>query len=243
MMQVIPAIDLRSGKVVRLAQGDYRRETRYAFDAVILAEEYARAGAAWLHLVDLDGARAGAFGSLQAVQEIAATTGMQVQAGGGMRSEADVERLLHAGAARVVVGSVAVMDPAMVERWIGRFGGERICIALDVRPDHDSGWALPVHGWTDATSRTLDELAPAYAAAGARHLLCTDISCDGMLGGPNVQLYEHVARVAPAMSVQASGGVRNADDLRALSAAGATAAVIGRSLLEGRARLADLLAC
>ena len=241
-MQVIPAIDLRGGNVVRLAQGDYARETGYARDAVALAEEYADTGAAWLHLVDLDGARDGAFGCTHVVRAIAAGS-LRIQAGGGVRHAEDIERLLDAGAARIVVGSVAVTDPTTVEGWIGRFGSERICIALDARPDGGIGWTLPVRGWTSATSRTLDELAPRYAAAGARHLLCTDISRDGMLAGPNARLYEHLARLAPSLSVQASGGVRDADDLRTLSAAGASAAIVGRSLLEGRARLADLLPC
>jgi len=241
-MQVIPAIDLRDGRVVRLAQGDYARERRYARDAVALADEYASAGARWLHLVDLDGARDGTFGCAEVVRAISGSS-LRIQAGGGVRRSEDVERLLDAGATRVVIGSVAVDDTATVEHWIERFGGEHICIALDVRPGGAARWSLPVRGWTTETTRTLDELAPRYAAAGAKHLLCTDISRDGMLAGPNVSLYEHIVRLAPALSVQASGGVRGADDLRALSAAGAAAAVVGRSLLERRARLADLLPC
>lgn len=241
-MNIIPAIDLRQGRVVRLAQGDYERQTLYPVDAVQLACAYLEAGAHWLHVVDLDGARAGHLQNLRVIADIA-NCGLSLQAGGGVRDEQDMSRLFDAGVARVVVGSVAVTEPDKVEKWILRYGAERICVALDTRRVDDGHWTLPVRGWTSPSSRMLDELAPRYAANGAVHLLCTDIARDGMLSGPNLELYEHLAQIAPTLAVQASGGVRDADDIRALHARGLSGVILGRSLLEGRLTLAQALSC
>jgi phosphoribosylformimino-5-aminoimidazole carboxamide ribotide isomerase len=241
-MEIFPAIDLREGRVVRLAQGDYARQTQYPLDPLQLACEYLAAGARWLHVVDLDGARAGHLHNLRVIQAIA-DSGLSLQAGGGVRDEGDLDRLFDAGVKRVVVGSLAVTEPARVEKWISRHGAERVCIALDTRRDDAERWTLPVRGWTSASALTLDELAPRYAAAGARHVLCTDIACDGMLAGPNLDLYEYIGRIAPTLAIQASGGVRDAQDLRALRTLGLAGAVLGRTLLEGRMTLAEALAC
>ena len=241
-MLIIPAIDLRAGRVVRLKQGDYAQETRYGFDACTLAADYADAGATWLHLVDLDGARSGAFENLRVIEKIAASERLAVQAGGGVREEDDVQRLLDAGVARVVVGSVAVRAPALVEKWIARHGADRLCIALDTRCE-DGIWRLPSAGWTQSEGATLDQLAPRYAVAGAKHLLCTDISRDGMLSGPNLDLYAQVQRIAPQLSLIASGGVRDLADVQALRAQGVAGVVLGRSLLEGKFTLAEAFAC
>ena len=237
----MPAIDLREGRVVRLRQGDYGRQTTYAADPRELAERHAAAGARWLHVVDLDGARSGRLDNLAAVEAIAGA-GIAVQAGGGVRDEAGVRRLFDAGAARVVVGSLAVHDAARVAGWMDRFGPERFTIALDTRL-LDGRWVLPSAGWTEVGERVLGELVPWYERRGARHLLCTDIERDGMLGGINAGLYRLLADTAPALAVQASGGVGALDDIRAARAAGAQAVVLGRALLEGRFSLAEALAC
>jgi phosphoribosylformimino-5-aminoimidazole carboxamide ribotide isomerase len=237
---IIPAIDLRGGQVVRLAQGDYARQTTYASPPLALAETYAAAGARWLHVVDLDGAHSGELSNLGIIEAIA-RTGLRVQAGGGVRGVADVHRLLDAGVARVVVGSVAIRDPSRVANWLERHGGERFTLALDTRWTDDR-WTLPSAGWTQAETRTLDELAPWYAAHGARHMLCTDIDRDGMLAGFNLALYRHLTELAPALAVQASGGVRSVEDIRAARAAGARGVILGRALLEGRFTLAEALA-
>jgi phosphoribosylformimino-5-aminoimidazole carboxamide ribotide isomerase len=240
-LEIIPAIDLRGGQVVRLKQGDYAQETRYASDPRELAARYAQAGARWLHVVDLDGARAGDLSNL-AVIEALVKAGMQVQAGGGVRVEEDVRRLFDAGVARVVVGSVAIRDPEQVASWLRSHGAERFTIALDTRR-RDDRWTLPSAGWIEEETRTLDELAPWYAERGARHLLCTDIERDGMLAGFNLDLYRHLARIVPQLAVQASGGVRSLDDIREAGAAGARAVILGRALLEDRFTLEDALAC
>ena len=238
---VIPAIDLRGGNVVRLRQGDYAQQTSYRVDPLALAHGYAAAGAAWLHVVDLDGARLGNFDNLRTIEALAGGR-LAVQAGGGVRNDDDVARLIDAGVSRVVVGSVAVRDPDRVTAWIARHGAERICVALDTR--NEAGrWRLPSAGWTEHETATLDELAPRYAAAGAKHLLCTDIARDGMLAGPNVALYRHLRALAPGLHVQASGGVRDVADVRDVRAAGCAGVVLGRSLLEGQLTLADALSC
>ncbi|PWK92956.1 1-(5-phosphoribosyl)-5-[(5-phosphoribosylamino)methylideneamino]imidazole-4-carboxamide isomerase [Fulvimonas soli] len=239
--QTIPAIDLRGGKVVRLKQGDYAQQTTYGDDPRALAARYAQAGACWLHLVDLDGARSGSLENLAVIEAIA-RLGLNVQAGGGVRVQADARRLFDAGVARVVLGSVAIREPETVASWLAEYGSERLVIALDTRRV-DGRWTLPSDGWTETGARTLDELAPWYAAHGARHLLCTDIDRDGMLAGFNLDLYRHLADVAPQLAVQASGGVRSLDDIRAARTAGARGVILGRALLEGRFTVEEALAC
>ncbi|MDY4340275.1 1-(5-phosphoribosyl)-5-[(5-phosphoribosylamino)methylideneamino]imidazole-4-carboxamide isomerase [Xanthomonas sp. LF07-6] len=240
---VYPALDIRDGRVVRLAQGDYARETHYGDDPLRRAQAFAEAGAQWMHLVDLDAARAGGYTLAPLLQRIRNETGLQVQTGGGVRSRADVQRLLDAGASRVVIGSLAVRDRESVLEWLAEFGPERITVALDSRQDAHGVWRLPVHGWTETSSLSLDALAGEYAAAGLIHLLCTDIARDGMLSGPNLALYAHLRQLAPALAVQASGGIRNAADVRGAREAGCDGAVLGKALLEGRLRLDEALAC
>lgn len=237
----IPAIDLRDGKVVRLFKGDYDRQTTFDVDPLVLAQRYANDGAGWLHVVDLDGARTGRFENLPTLGGIAALGALQVQAGGGIRDEEGVFRLLDAGVSRVVVGSIAIREPQTVAGWIARHGAERIVLALDTR-FRDGAWTLPSAGWTADEASTLDELLPFYADAGARHLLCTDIDRDGTMTGPNVELYDHVARIAPSFEIQASGGVRSLDDIESLASRGVYGVILGRALLQGEFTVAQALA-
>lgn len=240
---VYPALDIRNGQVVRLLQGDYDRETRYGDDPLARAQRFAAAGACWMHLVDLDAAKAGGYTLAPLLGQIATQTGLQVQSGGGVRSRDDVARILDAGAARVVIGSLAVRESAAVLGWLDEFGAGRITIALDTRRDEAGVWRLPVHGWTETAGTTLDELAVRYAGAGLRHLLCTDIARDGMLSGPNMQLYAHLRGLVPALQVQVSGGARELADVTAAKAAGCAGIVLGKALLEGRFSLEEALAC
>ncbi|WP_427851793.1 1-(5-phosphoribosyl)-5-[(5-phosphoribosylamino)methylideneamino]imidazole-4-carboxamide isomerase [Stenotrophomonas acidaminiphila] len=240
---VYPALDIRDGQVVRLLQGDYAQQTTYGDDPLPRAQAFAAAGAQWMHLVDLDAARAGGYTLAPLLSRIATSTALHVQTGGGVRDRDDVARILDAGARRVVIGSLAVREPARVLAWLQEFGAERLTIALDTRQGDDGVWRLPVHGWTETADVTLDELAVRYAQAGMRHLLCTDIARDGMLSGPNLALYAHLSRLLPGVAVQASGGVRDVDDVAAARAAGCAGAVLGKALLEGRMRLQEALAC
>lgn len=240
---VYPALDIRNGQVVRLLQGDYAQQTTYGDDPLPRAQAFAAAGASWMHLVDLDAAKAGGYTLAPLLAQIAANTSLKVQTGGGVRSRDDVARILDAGASRVVIGSLAVRQPEQVLAWLDKFGADRLTIALDTRQGDDGVWRLPVHGWTETADVTLDELATRYAQAGMKHLLCTDITRDGMLSGPNIALYTHLSKLLPGVAVQASGGVRDVNDVAAAKSVGCDGAVLGKALLEGRLQLSEALAC
>lgn len=228
-----PAIDVRGGRVVRLRQGDYAQETRYGDEPLDVAIRYGQAGAAWLHLVDLDAARAGGYTLAPLLALIRASTSLSVQTGGGVRHEADVEAMLTAGAERVVVGSLAIREPATVIGWLQRFGADRITVALDARRDAAGAWRLPTEGWTADSGVELEPLLQRYADHGLRHLLCTDIDRDGMLSGPNIELYQRIRALTPDIRLQASGGVRDIADVVAAQAVGCDGAVLGKALLDG----------
>lgn len=230
------------GECVRLAQGDYERVTRYAADPVMLARGYQEAGADALHLVDLDGARDAGGANDDVVQRICSLISLPVQVGGGLRSGDDLARLFDRGVRRAVVGTVAVEDPERVRGWMARFGAERICLALDVRIGDDDVPLLAVRGWRRQTDRSLWALL-ASEFPEARHVLCTDIARDGMLAGPNTALYEEAARRFPSIQWQASGGVTDGADVAELLAAGASASILGRALLDGRLTIKTARQC
>jgi phosphoribosylformimino-5-aminoimidazole carboxamide ribotide isomerase len=233
-MRLIPAIDLKDGRCVRLLRGDFARETAYPGAPLDLARNYRAMGADWLHVVDLDGAREGRADSANRalIAELARESELELQVGGGLRTRCDVERVLAAGAARAVIGSAALSDPAAVRAWIEDFGPERIALALDVRLDADGTPCLVSHGWQRQTSRALWEVLAEFAAPAPAHVLCTDVARDGALSGPNVALYAEAVRRFPGIAWQASGGIRDAADLQALAASGAAAAISGKALLE-----------
>lgn len=237
---LFPAIDVREGRVVRLRQGDYAQETRYADDPLTLAKRYAADGADWLHLVDLDAAREGGYTLAPLLERIKAETGLRVQTGGGVRNGADVARILDAGADRVVVGSLAVRQPQTVAEWLSTHGAERITVALDARRTNGR-WQLPTAGWTKESGVRLEELVAFYTDVGLRNLLCTDIDRDGMLSGPNLSLYRDIVAIASNLQLQASGGVRGIHDIVDAREAGCSGAVLGKALLDGCFELAPAL--
>lgn len=239
---VYPAIDVRDGRVVRLHKGDYEKETTYSDDPVSVAHGYARGGARWLHLVDLDAARAGGYTLAPLLTEIVESTGLRVQTGGGVRTAHEVQMLLDAGAERVVIGSVAVGDPDTVRGWLNEFGPDRITVALDTRTAEDGRWILPVAGWTSVAQTDLPTTLHHYADSGLKHVLCTDIGRDGTLAGPNFNLYTFLTRSAPHLQVQASGGARTTDDVRACRKVGCAGIILGKAILEGRVEVADAVA-
>ena len=243
-MMLMPAIDLIDGRVVRLRQGDFGVETRYPDAPEALARRYVADGARGLHVVDLDAARTGRFANLGVVARIAASVDVPVQAGGGVRSEADLERLLSAGVARAIVGSAAVREPGRVLEWIARHGTARCGVAIDVRLGVDGDYEPAVAGWTEGSAMPLDALVGRYAdAAPGLVVLCTDIARDGMMAGPNLALYARLCAAAPGLAWIASGGVRDRADVAALRAVGVAGAVVGRAVLEDPARLPEMLAC
>lgn len=240
---VYPAIDVRGGRVVRLHRGDYALETRYEQSPLALLAHNADQGASWAHLVDLDAARDGGYTLLPLLREIKRDTALHIQTGGGVRRAEDVRRLLDGGADRVVVGSLAVGEPELVASWLRDFGSDRLTIALDARSDADGAWYPSTHGWTRPSERTLQTLVLFFADQGLRHLLCTDIARDGTLAGPNFELYGLLRQWAPGVVLQASGGVRELDDVRRARALGCGGIVLGKALLEGRIDLVEALAC
>ena len=236
-MIIYPAIDLIAGEVVRLHKGDFAQKTTYGTDPVAVARSYAEAGASWLHLVDLDGAKDPAQRQTDLIGNIIAGSGLKVQTGGGIRSRADVEALVTAGASRVVIGSLAVRDPKLIAGFIHDFGPETICLAADVVRPADE-FLIAVSGWQEASDMSLSAFLSGFEAAGLRHVLCTDIDRDGTMQGPNVDLYHTVKAAFPDIQLQASGGVKGIEDLDGLPTDGV---IIGRAIYEGAIDLSAAL--
>jgi phosphoribosylformimino-5-aminoimidazole carboxamide ribotide isomerase len=235
-MRLIPAIDLKAGRCVRLFQGNFAAETRYPAQPKALLVKYRDFGADWLHVVDLDGARDGAgdaaAGNRTTIAGLAAEAGIKLQVGGGLRSVAAVSQMLDLGVQRVVVGSAALTETDQVRNWLRHFGPERIALAFDVRLDEDGTARVATHGWRRQSALSLWDAVASFGAADLEHVLCTDVSRDGALTGPNVELYREAVRRFPEIAWQASGGIRDAADLRALAECGAAAAISGKALLE-----------
>lgn len=232
-MRIIPAIDLKDGKCVRLYQGDFDRCTEYSDDPPAIARNYQTMGFTELHIVDLDGAQSGQQGNRAVISSIAAASRLTIQLGGGIRDTGTIAEWLDAGVSRCVIGSCAVTDPALVREWCREFGPDRIVLALDVRFVSGSP-RLATHGWTENSELTLWDCLDDFQSFGLQHVLCTDVSRDGAMSGPNLKLYADVIDRYPTIRLQASGGVRNMADLDRLQKMGAHAAITGRALLDGR---------
>lgn len=236
---LLPAIDLRGGRVVRLRQGDFARETAYAEEPVQVARAFVDAGATWLHVVDLDGARSGARFHVGVIGRIIAAVGdrASVEVAGGLRSAGAVAATLSAGAARAVVGTAALADPGFAATLVTAHGADRIAVALDVR-----GGVAVGEGWgRAATGVPVHEAITGLAAAGVRWFEVTAIDRDGMMAGPDLELLAVVAGEA-GVNVIASGGVRSVEDLRAARAIGCAGAIVGRALYDGTLSLEAALA-
>ncbi len=236
---LIPAIDLIDGQVVRLYQGDYAQKTEYATDPVALAEQYASQGAKCLHIVDLTGAKDTSKRQLTLISEMVASSDMIFQAGGGVRTEEDVKGLLAAGVDRVVIGSLAVKQPELVQQWVDTYGSDAIVLALDVNINDKGKKMIATHGWQQDSGVELEPLLQSFVDAGAKHVLCTDISKDGTLQGANGQLYKEMVAQFPSISWQASGGIGCLGDITALDPTGVQNVILGRALLEGKFSLTD----
>ena len=230
-MRIIPAIDLHEGKCVRLLKGDFDAVTEYSSDPGAVGRQFSALAVENLHIVDLDGARTGRQSNRETVREIAASSGLTVQLGGGVRSSDDVAAWLDAGVSRCVVGSVAITEPQTVAAWIQEFGSDAIVLALDVRLDDSAEPILTTHGWTRDAGTRLWDCLDAYPDAS--HVLCTDVSRDGAMTGPNFELYAEILNRYPSLQLQASGGVRDINDLELLRELGVPAAITGRALLDG----------
>ena len=235
-MLLIPAIDIIGGRCVRLTKGDYATEKVYSHDPVMIAKEMEALGFKRLHVVDLDGARSRHIVNIEVLTRITTETSLVVDFGGGIKSEDDLQKAFDAGAHMVTLGSIAVKEPERVLQWLQRFGAERIVLGADVRDGYVS-----INGWKEESAIALMPFLESYLSKGISHVLCTDISRDGMLAGPSTELYESIMQAFPQCKLIASGGVSSIDDIRALEAAHVPAAVFGKAIYEGRIDLQELL--
>jgi len=235
MIDIIPAIDIIKGKCVRLTEGDFNRRKIYDYDPLYLAVRFQETGIRWLHLIDLDGARLKKIMNIQVLENIASRTSLMVEWGGGVTSADDIRTLLHAGASRVVIGSMAATQPETVKQWVQEFSAERIVIGADVR-----GSRIAIDGWKKQSRYELMEFIGMWFENGARTFLCTDISKDGMLKGTSLELYRELKKNYQQVAIIASGGITRATEIKELEEAGIAAAVIGKALYEGTITLDEL---
>ena len=234
-MKIFPAIDLRGGKVVRLLKGDYDQMTVFGDDPLAAAKKFAAAGAEFLHVVDLDGAKDGDNPNFDVVRALALESGLKVEIGGGIRSEETIKRYLDAGVWRVILGTIAVKDPDFTADMIRKYGG-RVAVGVDI-----DGRNAAIHGWTEVSEITVDQIFARLAADGVSCIICTDISKDGAMEGTNRQLYRELSEKYP-VDIVASGGVSSMEDVAALADMGVYGAIIGKALYTGDIDLAEAVA-
>ena len=236
-MQIIPAIDIIDGKCVRLTEGDYLQKTAYSSSPLEMAKIYEANGITRLHLVDLDGAKAGKVTNWKVAEEIAAHTNLIVDFGGGVKTVEEVERIIALGISYVTVGSIAVKNPEVFKEWIAVFGPDRFMLGADVKDE-----MIMVSGWFEASGLQLIPFIESYMALGIRNVFCTDISKDGRLEGPSTALYAKIKQQFPNLLLIASGGVAVMDDLYDLATAGCDGAIIGKAIYENRISIESLKA-
>ena len=243
-MIILPAIDIKDGNCVRLLKGDYSTAHQVCESPYKAAEQFANAGATWMHMVDLDGAKDTSKRQLSVISGLIKNTSVPVEIGGGIRTAKDIEDLLNVGASRVVVGSAAVKDPATAKEWFRNYGAEHIVLALDINIDPVSGKRfIAIKGWQENSAVTIEELIGDFAEVGLKYVLCTDISRDGTLKGSNVELYHDLHQLFPHIDFLASGGIGSLSDVEAVRDSGAAGIIIGRSLLEGKFTVKEAIAC
>ena len=228
-MELIPAIDIIDGRCVRLKKGDYNEMTVYDHDPVELAQQFESQGFRRLHVVDLDGAKARHIVNIETLRNITSTTKLIVDFGGGIKSDNDLQQAFDNGASMVTIGSIAVSEPATMERWIKEYGADRMILGADVRNRR-----LSINGWLEDSDEDIIPFIRHYHECGIRQVLCTDIARDGMLCGPATELYSEIMEAFPDLYLIASGGVSSTDDLMELEKAGIPAVVAGKAFYEGR---------
>ena len=235
MMEIVPAIDMIEGRCVRLSQGDFNKSKEYGASPLEMAKRYEDVGVRRLHLVDLDGARAGIPQNLRNLEQIASATSLEVEWGGGVRSRESIASVLNAGAAGVICGSLALQEPRLFSAFLKEYGEERIILGADI-----SGGKIATKGWLEVSSSTIEEVIELFLKDGLKRVICTDISKDGMLQGPAVELYSALMERFPTMHLTASGGVGSMADLENLEAAGVPAAIVGKAIFEERITLKEI---
>jgi len=237
MIEIIPAIDIMQGRCTRLRQGDFATRKDYGGDPVEWARTFAGCGVRRLHLVDLEGAKASSPKNLRTLEKIASLGLLEIEWGGGVKDDAALSSVLDAGALQAIVGSVAVKDPALMFRWLGRFGN-RIILGADVR----NGKAA-VSGWLEDSTAGIEELIGKYIPSGLGRAIVTDISRDGTLMGPSFEMYRKLKEKFPQLSLSVSGGVSSVEDIRTADRMGLQGIIVGKALYEGRITLKELETC
>ena len=235
MIELIPAIDIIGGQCVRLTKGDYDQKTVYRNFPAEVAKEFEQIGFKRLHVVDLDGAKSKHIVNEQVLKAITAETNLVVDFGGGIKTDADIEKAFSAGASMVTIGSIAVTDPDRFMGWLEKYGASRIILGADVR-----NGKISINGWKEDSGEALLPFMKKYIDAGVRNVLCTEISKDGTLAGPAIDLYKEMMATYPELHLIASGGVSSIDDIKALEAAGIPAVVFGKAIYEGKINLKEL---
>ncbi|MDX1629397.1 MAG: 1-(5-phosphoribosyl)-5-[(5-phosphoribosylamino)methylideneamino]imidazole-4-carboxamide isomerase [Fulvivirga sp.] len=234
-MKIIPAIDIINGQCVRLTQGDYNQKKVYHEDPLTIAKKYEDAGLKYLHLVDLDGAKKGKIVNKNILEAIASQTSLQVDFGGGIKTDDDIDAAFDYGASQVTCGSIAVKNPVKVLQWADKYGTDKLIIGADVK-----GRKIAVQGWTEETTLAIEDLLHKYLGDGFEHVICTDIATDGMLTGPNFELYNDLIEIFPAIQLIASGGISSIEDLKKLEIMGLSGAIIGKAIYENKISLEEL---
>ena len=235
MIELIPAIDIIGGQCVRLTKGDYDLKTVYRNSPAEVAKEFEQIGFKRLHVVDLDGAKSKHIVNEQVLKAITAETNLVVDFGGGIKTDADIEKAFSAGASMVTIGSIAVTDPDRFMGWLEKYGASRIILGADVR-----NGKISINGWKEDSGEALLPFMKKYIDAGVRNVLCTEISKDGTLAGPAIDLYKEMMATYPELHLIASGGVSSIDDIKALEVAGIPAVVFGKAIYEGKINLKEL---
>lgn len=236
MIELIPAIDIIDGQCVRLTKGDYDQKTVYSNSPLEIAQRFEQLGFKRLHVVDLDGAKSKHVVNDKVLKDITSTTNLTVDFGGGIKTDEDLEKAFDAGASMVTVGSIAVTRPDLFEKWLNKYGAERMILGADVR-----NGKISINGWKEDSTEDLLPFLQKYIDAGVKNVLCTEISKDGTLQGPAISLYKNVMAAYPSLHLIASGGVSSIDDIEQLHAAGIPAVVFGKAIYEGRISLQELL--
>jgi phosphoribosylformimino-5-aminoimidazole carboxamide ribotide isomerase len=234
-MTIIPAIDIIDGKCVRLTKGDYTRKTIYNEDPLEVALQFEDAGLKRLHLVDLDGAKAGEVKNWKVLEKIAGKTQLIIDFSGGIGTQENLEIAFNSGAYYASIGSIAVKDEFTFSGWLLAFGAERFIIGADVKDE-----ILLIRGWTETTTTTVFELIEKYKLKGVKQFFCTDVNKDGLMMGPATSLYKKIAEHQPSINLIASGGISSVQDLEALREAGCNGAIIGKAIYENKISLNEL---
>lgn len=235
MTEIIPATDIIGGRCVRLSQGDYARSRVYDASPLDMALRFQDAGVHRLHLVDLDGAKASQPINLHVLEEIATHTNLDIEWGGGIKSRTALDDIFAAGAGHAICGSIAVRQPELFSEWLESFGSERIILGADARNGR-----VAVNGWLEDSTLSIDDIVKQFLPNGLSQVICTDISCDGMLTGPSFDLYANLNKSFPEIVFTVSGGVGSVDDLRRVEELGLPRVIIGKAIYEGRISLDDI---